>query len=87
MKFFIRRSYSVQRNRRGGDMHEYDLAASNVFDYARQKRRIYRTTYNFMLVEIKLKTDQFWFLSQDTKIDHTYNGVAIHTQEALNLGI
>ena len=40
-----------------------------------------------MLVEIKLKTDQFWFLSQDTKIDHTYNGVAIHTQEALNLGI
>ena len=53
MKFFIQPSYSVQRNRRGGDMHEYDLAASNVFDYARQKRRIYRTTYNFMLVEIK----------------------------------
>ena len=87
MKFFIQPSYSVQRNRRGGDMHEYDLAASNVFDYARQKRRINRTIYNFMLVEIKLKTDQFWFLSQDTKIDHTYNGVAIHTQEALNLGI
>ena len=44
MKFFIQPSYSVQCNRRGGDMHEYDLAASNVFDYARQKRRIYRTT-------------------------------------------
>ena len=87
MKFFIQPSYSVQRNRRGGDMHEYDLAASNVFDYARQKRRIYRTTYNFMLVEIKLKTDQFWFLSQDTKIDHTYNGVAIYTQGALYLDI
>ena len=59
MKFFIQPSYSVQRNRRGGDMHEYDLAASNVFDYARQKRRIYRTTYNFMLVEIKQKQINF----------------------------
>ena len=79
MKFFIQPSYSVQRNRRGGDMHEYDLAASNVFDYARQKRRIYRTTYNFMLVEIKRKTDQFWFFIQNTKTDYTYNGVAINT--------
>ena len=87
MKFFIQPSYSVQRNRRGGDMHEYDLAASNVFDYARQKRRIYRTPYNFMLVEIKRKTDQFWFFIQNTKIDHTYNRVAIDTYETLNLDI
>ena len=76
MKIFsILTSYSVQCNRRGGDMHEYELAPG-MYLIIQGKNDDVSYTCNFMLIEIK--TDQFCFESEYSNMLWKY-GVSMYT--------